>query len=272
MIASTLALLAAGAYGITQLEIDFSLDKVFTIEEGSYQDKFLEAKKLFKTQEKAAILLGNIDFSSKMDKITSLVDDLDALESVDLSAQKSLLPNLSSPANLSDFLASPQGAPFARLFNISEETNQIQAAMIPFKYLTPHTTADGMALMDEMDALVQAQVPNSHLPLSHLQLSSEFSQGFDGRVFVWMLPFSGGGSAMYHMMKIMVNDMLISIGLTLLAIFIISLLMTVDLTISLLSLGAVVATIVDTAGFAHFWGLTIEPFLAVISSSSSGFQ
>ena len=74
---------------------------------------------------------------------------------------------------------------------------------------------------------------------------------------------------MYHMMSIMVNDMLISIGLTLLAIFIISLLMTVDLTISLLSLGAVAVTIVDTAGFAHFWGLTIEPFLAVISSSSS---
>ena len=35
---------------------------------------------------------------------------------------------------------------------------------------------------------------------------------------------------MYHMMKIMVIDMLISIGLTLLAIFAISLLMTVGLT------------------------------------------
>ena len=71
------------------------------------------------------------------------------------------------------------------------------------------------------------------------------------------------------MMSIMVNDMLLSIGLTLIAIFIISLLLTVDLTVSLLSLGAVAATIVDTAGFAYFWGLTIEPFLAVIFSSSN---
>ena len=73
------------------------------------------------------------------------------------------------------------------------------------------------------------------------------------------------------MMSILVNDMLLSIGLTMLSIFIISLLLTVDLAVSLLSLGAVAATIVDTAGFAYFWDLTIDPFLAVICSSSSVF-
>ena len=83
------------------------------------------------------------------------------------------------------------------------------------------------------------------------------------------LKSNSGGSGLYHMMSIMVNDMLLSIGLTLLAIFIISLLLTVDFTISLLSLGAVAATIVDTAGFAYFWGLAIEPFFAVIFSSSN---
>ena len=78
-------------------------------------------------------------------------------------------------------------------------------------------------------------------------------------------------SYLYHMMSILVNDMLLSIGLTMLSIFIISLLLTVDLMVSLLSLGAVAATIVDTAGFAYFWDLTIDPFLAVICSSSSVF-
>ena len=150
--------MAAGIYGTTQLDIDFSLDTFFTIKEGSYQDEFLEAEKLFKTQERAAILLGNLDYSSQMDKITSLVDDLDALESVDLSMQKALVPLLSSAANLSDFLATPEGQAFAPFFNISEETKEIQASMIPFKYLTPHTTSEGMALMDEIDAIVEAQV------------------------------------------------------------------------------------------------------------------
>ena len=71
------------------------------------------------------------------------------------------------------------------------------------------------------------------------------------------------------MMSILVNDMLLSIGLTMLSIFIISLLLAVNPTVSLLSLGAVAATIVDTAGFAYFWGLAMGPFLGVICSSSS---
>ena len=86
---------------------------------------------------------------------------------------------------------------------------------------------------------------------------------------MWLGSTTERSTLLYLMMSIMVNDMLLSIGLTLLAIFIISLLLTVDLTVSLLSLGAVAATIVDTAGLVYFWGLTIEPFLAVIISSSS---
>ena len=69
------------------------------------------------------------------------------------------------------------------------------------------------------------------------------------------------------MMSILVKDMLLSIlhiSLAMLSIIIISLLLAVNPTVSLLSLGAVAATIVDTAGFAYFWDLTIDPFLAVI--------
>ena len=76
------------------------------------------------------------------------------------------------------------------------------------------------------------------------------------------------------MMSILVKDMLLSIlhiSLAMLSIIIISLLLAVNPTVSLLSLGAVAATIVDTAGFAYFWGLTFDPFLGVICSSSSVF-
>ena len=73
----------------------------------------------------------------------------------------------------------------------------------------------------------------------------------------------------YKVMAVMFLDMLTSIGLTLLAILIISLLLTVDLTISLLSCAAVAATVVDTAGLAHFWGLVVEPFFAVLLENSS---
>ena len=64
-------------------------------------------------------------------------------------------------------------------------------------------------------------------------------------------------------MKVMkVGDMLIDVG-TSLAIFIISTVFTVDLTISFFTLCMVVATVVNTAGLLHFWGATIDPFFAV---------
>ena len=168
MIACTGALLATGIYGVTQLDIDFNFDKFLSIEEGSYQDKFLEAEKLFKKQDQGAIFLGNFNYSSQMDKITSLVDQLDALDTVDVPLMvKSFLPRipaLQDSGNISDILASPEGAVFAGAFNISEETKQIQASRIPFNYLTPHTTSEGMALMGKIDALVEAEVPQSKSP------------------------------------------------------------------------------------------------------------
>ena len=178
VIACTGALLATGIYGVTQLEIDFNLDKFFDIEEGSYQDKFLEAEKLFKKQDQGFLFLGNFNYSSQMDKITSLVDKLDALDEVNvpfksmLSRIPAIQLEVQKTGNISDTLASPGGAGFAGVFNISEETKQIQASRIRFNYFTPHTTAEGMALMDKIDTLVEDEVPqiicispNNHLNL-----------------------------------------------------------------------------------------------------------
>ena len=178
-IACTGALLAIGIYGVTQLEVDSNLDKFFYIEEGSYQDKFLEAEKLFKKQDQGFLFLGNFNYSSQMDKITSLVDKLDALEAVNVPLNKSMLSRIPAiqlevqkTGNISDTLASLEGASFAGVFNISEETKQIQASRIRFNYFTPHTTAEGMALMEKIDTLVEDEVPqiicispNNHLYL-----------------------------------------------------------------------------------------------------------
>ena len=168
-IACTGALLATGIYGVTQLEIDFNPNEYFDIEEGSYQHKFLEAEKLFKKQDQGFLFLGNFNYSSQMDKITSLVDKLDALDAVNVPLNKSMLSRI--PAiqlevqKTGNISASPGGAVFLPgFFNISEETKQIQASRILFKYFTPHTTAEGMALMDKIDTLVEDQVPQSKSP------------------------------------------------------------------------------------------------------------
>ena len=63
--------------------------------------------------------------------------------------------------------------------------------------------------------------------------SRQSGQEFDSRLFVWLLPMN---TLDYQMMGIIVKEMLINIGLTLLAIFAISWLMTVRLTTTILLL------------------------------------
>ena len=66
---------------------------------------------------------------------------------------------------------------------------------------------------------------------SNQHFSTPSAQEFDTRLFVWLLPRY---NLEYQMMAIIVTDMLINIALTLLAIFAISLLMTVGLTTSVI--------------------------------------
>ena len=156
VLACTAALLAVGIYGITKLDINFSIEQYFDIEEGSIQDKFLETKKMFEVKEQAAVLLGNFDYTRDVDKITSLLEDLDALDSVEVPFKEMWLASFSSADNFAALLKSP----FGQSFNISEESDQIEAAFISFTFLAPPTTSKGMALADEIDALVEAQVKN----------------------------------------------------------------------------------------------------------------
>ena len=156
VLACTAALLAVGIYGITKLDINFSIEQYFDIEEGSIQDKFLETKKMFEVKEQAAVLLGNFDYTRDVDKTTSLLEDLDALDSVEVPFKEMWLAGFSSADNFAALLKSP----FGQSFNISEESDQIEAAFISFTFLAPPTTSKGMALADEIDALVEAQVKN----------------------------------------------------------------------------------------------------------------
>ena len=76
-------------------------------------------------------------------------------------------------------------------------------------------------------------------------------------MFLW------GGLSLEAMKVMKVGDMLIDVG-TSLAIFIISTVFTVNLTTSFFTLCMVVATVVNTAGLLHFWGVTIDAYFTVI--------
>ena len=147
----TLGLLATSIYGITQLDINFNLINFLKVAEDEYQKRFQEAEKLFTKQGDGGIFMGKLNYSSQAErgKIATLVRELEALERVEFE-QSWLSVNPPTPLQPSATGRLPaQSSPF----NSSEE-----ASVIPFKFFIPHTTSEGMSFMEEMDALVKAQV------------------------------------------------------------------------------------------------------------------
>ena len=163
----TLGLLAAGIYGTTKLEVNYSFLKDYyndvarlEIEEGSYQDKYRQAQEqFFPTRMSAWIYMGNLDFPDQKDNLVELVKELDALDLVELSFGGETWVSAVPPGvNLFDFVTSPLGQPYAASFNVSEESQEVLAASIPFDYIRPHPFELAMDLMDEIDSLIEAKV------------------------------------------------------------------------------------------------------------------
>ena len=70
---------------------------------------------------------------------------------------------------------------------------------------------------------------------------------------------------MMVVLRVIVEDMLINVACTFLAIFFVSLVFTLDVVISFFTRCTVAATVVDAAGLLFFWGVSIDPFFAVAS-------
>ena len=90
-------------------------------------------------------------------------------------------------------------------------------------------------------------------------IHTSLRQEFEGEVFSF---FSGPAVTMV-VLRVVVEDMLINVACTFLAIFFVSLVFTLDVVISFFTLCAVAATVVDAAGLLFFWGVSIDPFFAV---------
>ena len=153
----TLGLLATSIYGITQLDINFNLINFLKVAEDEYQKRFQEAEKLFTKQGEGGIFMGNLNYSSLVErgKIATLVRELEALDRVEFE-QSWLSANPPPPLQ-----RQPDATGFPAQSSMAEE-----ASMIPFKFFIPHTTSEGMLLLEEMGALIKAQVASLYLATS----------------------------------------------------------------------------------------------------------
>ena len=154
---ATLALLAIGIYGSTQLEVDWDRDLAF-FKVGSRRYKYTQAEnEFFPSPWKASICMGHLHYDSQINKIIDLVKELDQLDPVELPFESSWLFALPPNASLYDFATSPAGRPFARFFSISEESKEIVASRIDFQFAKPQPTFKGFALMDKVEALIEEE-------------------------------------------------------------------------------------------------------------------
>ena len=106
----------------------------------------------------ATIYMENPDISKEKEKIVELVKELDAFDLVRLPYEETWVSVVPPGVNLFDFVTSPLGRPYASLFNVSEESQEVLAAKIPFDYIKPHPLSVAMDLMDDIDALLEAKV------------------------------------------------------------------------------------------------------------------
>ena len=134
---ATLALLAIGIYGSTQLEVDFDAQDL-EVETGSAKYKYMQVEdQFFPPLWPASICMGKLDYNAQMDKITNLVKELDQLDQVELPFEETWVAALPPNASLYDFVTSPAGRPFAMFFNISEEEKEVVASRIDLQFAKP---------------------------------------------------------------------------------------------------------------------------------------
>ena len=155
---ATLALLAIGIYGSTQLEVDFD-PQTLEVETGSAKYKYMQVEdQFFPPLWPASICMGKLDYNAQMDKITNLVKKLDQLDHVELPFEETWVAALPPNASLYDFVTSPAGRPFAMFFNISEEEKEVVASRIDLQFAKPQPISEGAALVEKVETLVEDQV------------------------------------------------------------------------------------------------------------------
>ena len=128
---------------------------------------------------------------------------------------------------------------------------QVVGASIPFSHINfAGSTVRKLHAIEEVEEVVEEELP--------------------GSAFVLSRPATD-----YLGLKVLeqlITDMVQSTGLTLLAVFLATLLLTADAITSVLSTVSVTLTVVATAGLAHFWALDLDFIVAILLTITAGLS
>ena len=279
----TFGILAGGIYGVARIDTVFDYNNFIT--EGSYLRNFLRFKELYFPQEgqSSTIYFVDVDYVGDMEKILNLLNDLEQLSSPKKNniAGDSIkfwikdfvrfvnrkrgayyetpfngsYTNASFHEDLLQFLSNPvEGGMYMKDFEFEKKINLSGSAVAPKILLSSMSyqhhifehSKDGTVAMNEVFEAIE-------------------KQEFSGKVFATSQAYSS-----YITMEIITAELYRNMAMALGVVFVCTLILIADLTTSLIVLITVTLTVVNVAGYAYFWGLSIDTLFTIFMTISIG--
>ena len=279
----TLGILAGGVLGVVRIDTFFDYNSFIT--EGSYLRNFLmfKEKHFPNGGQTATIYFADVDYIAEMEKIQLLLSDLAELSTAKRNniASDSLkfwardflkfvskkrggayyafsfnrnYTNASFQEDLSQFLNNPvEGRRYRSNFEFEggvidprRPAPKVLLSSMSFQHQIFDHSADGIAAMNQVFEAIERQ-------------------NFSGKVFATSQAYSS-----YITMEIITEELCRNMLMALAVVFVCTLILIADLATSFIVLITVTLTVVNVAGYAYFWGLSIDTLFAIFMTISIG--
>lgn len=249
----TFSLFGLACYGISKLEQRF--EERWLIPDDSYLAKWFDDRQEFFNNkgERGTIYVAEFEMNGKqLDKVQSLVRKLanqtDIITEVDTWAlgfsdfYDDSMNSTTLQVELGKYLHSKDGLQFHDRFEFANgarpKCNEEAPDVVMFKIQYQHPLFSG---------------PLEHVPAMNKVKDLIKEVNIEGRVFAKSIKYE-----FWEVDEILSAELIRSVTLALVCVFLIVIFMLANLTAAFLVLFCVMFTLVDVMGFMYFWGLTID--------------
>ncbi|TRY73596.1 hypothetical protein TCAL_03344, partial [Tigriopus californicus] len=272
----TLALLGVGIWGTVELQVRF--ESVWFLPPDSYLRKWFDSRIEFfpSDGELVTVYMTELNYPQELDQIDALAQSL-ALSTDIVRSTNAWFPDYAeyvnhhigfgddglgipgevlTPENFnnftSQFLTSPLGSRWQPNFHPVEElvcgSPLTPLKMVTFSFTHKRFEATG----EKIQAMAKVK-----------ELISD--QQFSSNVFAMTMEYSN-----WETDQVIESELYRNLGVSMLCIFVTTLILLANIQASILVMLCVVMTLVDVLGFMHFWGLTIDVVSSIIVIISIG--
>lgn len=280
----TFALLGLGIYGTLTLEVNFDYNE--WIETGTYLRNYLEEKKIHFPNggQSSSLYFTDLNYAKDMESIGKLIDELVELsdeddQNISPNSVKSWFPGFVQFVNTkrsAEFGADklPQNKDYTDAQFSDDLFDFLKTTGIMFRQSFKFETEIDFASTGPAPKVLLSSVTYEHIIYEKTQdaiiamkdvFSAVEKYSFSSNVFA-----TNEGYGNYVTIDIITTELIRNVLMALGVVFICTLVLIADIATSLIVLFTVLFTIINVAGFACFWGLSIDTTFAIFVTISIG--